>query len=128
MDDVPETVLTRFYPRALLACIVLLNACGGSSASTKTAVASAATKISACALMPKEEINRITGDVYTGTKREQATESSTGIGFRLLISPPFGGTVSPSPYEGMGQTGGKSCTTSTRDGDYTRTTTTECTN
>lgn len=88
MDDVPETVLTRFYPRALLACIVLLNACGGSSASTKTAVASAATKISACALMPKEEINRITGDVYTTAESHDDGQSSeSGCQYTTQMNP-----------------------------------------
>ena len=103
MDDLPEIALTGFYSRALLAGLVLLGACNGSKTSSKTAVASAATKISACTLMPKEEISRITGEAYTtaeshddGNSRESACQYTTQTnpsGISLNIT-----WITPSDY------------------------------
>ncbi len=88
MDDLPKTVLTDICRRALLGCAVVLGACGGSSASKKTAEASAATKISACTLMPKEEINRITGDVYTTAEsHDDGKASESGCQYTTSTNP-----------------------------------------
>ena len=79
MDDSPKTVLAGTCAQALLACVVMLCACSGASAKKKSTVASAATHVSACTLMPKEEISRITGDTYTNAESNddgKASESS----------------------------------------------------
>ena len=88
MDDSRNAVLFRTHRTALVAGVVLLGACGGSSASTKTAVASAATKVSACTLMPKEEVSRLTGEVYTTAEsHDDGKSSESGCQYTTKANP-----------------------------------------
>ncbi len=81
----PNRVANGVVPRVLSVCVVLLSACGGATpangakdanADSKSVVASAATHISACTLMPKEDISRITSEVFTTAESNDDSKSS----------------------------------------------------
>lgn len=76
MDKSPETIRASTCPYALLTCIALLSACGAPNVDKQGTVASAAARVSACTLMPKEEVSGITGDTYTTAESNDDNKSS----------------------------------------------------
>jgi hypothetical protein len=67
----------NFSPRAVVALAVLLAACSGAKAADKPpASASAGGHVSACALMPKEEVSKLAGEVFTTAESNDDARSS----------------------------------------------------
>lgn len=67
----------NFPPCAILALAVLLAACSGAKPADKpTASASAGKRVSACALMPKEEVSKLAGESFTTAESNDDGRSS----------------------------------------------------